>query len=265
MNYQVQFYEWLQQNNKSKQTISKYIRNIKKISEEFGEHIGKELDLFQLSNPAKIERIKIDYLSVKDFREKDKKRHRENSSAISSYKAFLEDLGNDTMPMPIPLPISPPQNRRSYDEKRDITEKELKTFDPFSKKNQIKKGIYIERLVRDSNLALKLKELYNYKCQLCERGLKSSKGYICEAHHIKPYNKKHKGDDCWENMVVLCPNCHSQFDDLFYAIHPDNLTVHCLDKQDPHHLKELKNAEGHEFNKSYLNYTWNIFEETHIK
>jgi predicted restriction endonuclease len=127
------------------------------------------------------------------------------------------------------------------------------------KNNLRSQKITLQRLVRDSKESKKLKRYYNGTCQLCNTQLKTVDGYISEAHHIRPYNKTHKGDDTIKNLIVLCPNCHARFDDLYYAINPKTLLVHCFDKDDPYHLKSINIKERHEFGKEYLEYTWNLF------
>ncbi|WP_198510290.1 HNH endonuclease signature motif containing protein, partial [Bacillus solitudinis] len=85
--------------------------------------------------------------------------------------------------------------------------------------------------------------------------------FLTEAHHIKPYNKKHRGDDRKENLVVLCPNCHAQFDDSYFAIHPDTNKVHCIfGEDDPKHETPLLILEGHNLGVNYLQYAWKEFE-----
>lgn len=44
----------------------------------------------------------------------------------------------------------------------------------------------------------------------CRRELFSENGDIIERAHIDPYCKT--ADNSFENLVVLCPNCHSNFD-----------------------------------------------------
>lgn len=151
-----------------------------------------------------------------------------------------------------------------YSTNTDIVQADIQKFDSFSKKNHIKKQLGIERFVRNSKLTSSLKELYNHTCQVCGTRLKSTRRYISEAHHIRPYNDTHKGDDCWGNMIVLCPNCHSQFDDLYYAIHPVELRIYCLDIENPFHHKKIKNVSGHNLNKDYLIYTWKMFNEKNL-
>lgn len=67
------------------------------------------------------------------------------------------------------------------------------------------------------------------------------------------------GDDNIKNLIVLCPNCHSQFDYLYYAINPQTMEIHCIDNNDEKHLAQLYFVDGHQLGKKYLEYTWNLF------
>ncbi len=98
-----------------------------------------------------------------------------------------------------------------------------------------KEEILIVREKRDTVIATKLKNIYNYNCQMCKllklrapRFQTKSGNYYCETHHIiflsqtdgpdnwvdfmeesllKPMKKK--GLDIIENMIVLCPHHHT--------------------------------------------------------
>ncbi|MCG3088505.1 HNH endonuclease [Sporosarcina cyprini] len=147
----------------------------------------------------------------------------------------------------------------TYKSENDISIVDVENFDTFNTKNHSEKEIMISRLVRDTALTKKLKELYENECQICTIKLKSPRGLISEVHHIRPYNKTHKGDDAWGNMIVLCPNCHSQFDNLYFAIHPGTIILHCVDEDHPYHGKKIVTRDGHKFELIYLEYTWEKF------
>ncbi|MDR3135058.1 MAG: HNH endonuclease [Deltaproteobacteria bacterium] len=56
-----------------------------------------------------------------------------------------------------------------------------------------------------------MKKLRSYKCQFCSKSiLKKDKKLYAEACHIKPKSKG--GDESLNNILVLCPNCHKEFD-----------------------------------------------------
>ncbi len=76
----------------------------------------------------------------------------------------------------------------------------------------------VSRFIRDTNVSRRLKEIYDYKCQICglDMQLPNGKLYI-EAHHIKPLGNSHEGPDAVENLIIVCPNDHARLD---YGIIP---------------------------------------------
>ena len=51
----------------------------------------------------------------------------------------------------------------------------------------------ILRVVRDTRQARAVKQLYNYRCQVCNIVLEGSAGPYAEAAHIKPLGSPHNG------------------------------------------------------------------------
>lgn len=149
-----------------------------------------------------------------------------------------------------------------YSEANDIKMDDIIDYDSMSKQNKQEKEVSLSRLVRSTHLSSDLRKAYNDTCQLCgTRLMKSRFDSYSEAHHIRPYNKTHKGDDTISNMIVLCPNCHSQFDSLYYAIDPDTKYVQCQDKEDRFHMAHLYFFDEHTLDRNYLNYTWKLFKD----
>lgn len=67
------------------------------------------------------------------------------------------------------------------------------------------------RAIRDTAGARELKELYRNECQVCGYALKDGAGRLhSEVHHIRPLHEG--GSDTRDNMVVLCPRHHAEFD-----------------------------------------------------
>lgn len=64
---------------------------------------------------------------------------------------------------------------------------------------------------RDNKTIAQLKILRQFKCQICNAQIKikNNKFYI-EAAHIIPKSKK--GNELPENILILCPNHHKEFD-----------------------------------------------------
>jgi len=71
------------------------------------------------------------------------------------------------------------------------------------------------RIIRDTQLAIEGKRLYDYKCQISDCGktieLPGGRKYA-EAHHIRPLGGDHAGLDIRENIICLCPNHHAELD-----------------------------------------------------
>ena len=69
-----------------------------------------------------------------------------------------------------------------------------------------------ERIVRDANLAARIKKLYGFSCQVCGESLPSPDGPYAEAAHIRPLGAPDDGPDVEENLLCLCPNHHKLLD-----------------------------------------------------
>jgi len=64
---------------------------------------------------------------------------------------------------------------------------------------------------RDNKTIVQLKKLRDYKCQICGHKIqKKNGGYYVEAAHIK--RKSMKGAERANNILILCPNHHKEFD-----------------------------------------------------
>jgi hypothetical protein len=69
------------------------------------------------------------------------------------------------------------------------------------------------RVLRDTELARKIKRLHQNRCQLCGHTVQLPNGsHYAEAHHIRPLGGPHSGPDVAENIVVVCPNHHVELD-----------------------------------------------------
>lgn len=86
----------------------------------------------------------------------------------------------------------------------------------------------IQRIVRNTELALYVKELYEYQCQVCRTQVFTSAGPYAEAAHIQPLGRPHDGPDTLTNLLCLCPNHHVMFDFGGFGI-ADDLALVGLD------------------------------------
>lgn len=80
------------------------------------------------------------------------------------------------------------------------------------------------RVVRDYQKALNVKQWYNYECQICGLAIQTTAGLYAEAAHIMPLGEPHNGPDSEHNILCLCPNHHVMFDNGGFTI-ADDLTL----------------------------------------
>lgn len=104
----------------------------------------------------------------------------------------------------------------------------------------------LDRFHRDEGLAEELKALYGDRCQLCGDRLARGDGTgYSEVHHLRPLGHPHEGPDAHENMLVLCPNHHADFDNGVIMIDPTSRRAeHPYDSSSDG--EELLVAEDHE-------------------
>ena len=95
---------------------------------------------------------------------------------------------------------------------RDSIKKEIEKIVPSSMKKEPQKIKTTSlRRVRDTVKSKKLKKIYENKCQICNYSFPDTvKTGYSEVHHVWPMGDE--GDDDFENMLVLCPNHHTEFD-----------------------------------------------------
>lgn len=79
----------------------------------------------------------------------------------------------------------------------------------------------ILRMVRDSNISRRIKELYAHQCQVCSTAIRTKSGFYSEGAHIKPLGRPHNGDDSIDNLLCLCPNHHVMFDKGMFSVGDD--------------------------------------------
>lgn len=97
----------------------------------------------------------------------------------------------------------------------------------------------VSRIVRDTQLSNRVKEMHHYECQLCGHTILLADGSrYAEGHHVQPLGAPHDGPDVLDNIVCLCPNHHAACD--LGAI---RLT-----------LDESRPADGHTVGQRYLDY-----------
>ena len=109
-----------------------------------------------------------------------------------------------------------------------------------------RKETTILRVVRDTKQAKKIKQLYEYRCQVCNIILEGSAGPYAEAAHIKPLGSPHNGPDTFDNLLCLCPNHHVLFDTGGFVV-DEKMNLVGLDG-------ELTVHPEHKINNEYVQY-----------
>lgn len=98
----------------------------------------------------------------------------------------------------------------------------------------------ISRIVRDTKLVKDLKRQYKWKCQICGERLALRDGkHYAEGHHLLPLGVPYNGPDVAQNVIVLCPNHHAEFDYGSIAIEPNTLVIIHTDEQNVFNGKTL--------------------------
>ena len=117
------------------------------------------------------------------------------------------------------------------------------------------------RIIRNTDLTHDMKRMYDHKCQICGASRQGPDGEpYAEAHHIQPLGRPHEGPDEPENILVLCPNHHADFD---YG----RLTVNVETYRVSHTYEEavdgtkLDIADPHEISKEHLKYHNEVIAE----
>ncbi|MFC7129247.1 HNH endonuclease [Haloferax chudinovii] len=127
----------------------------------------------------------------------------------------------------------------SLQENRDEDTKTRQRTDPFPREDfdpvQVEPELYedigryqtvLDRVRRDREIVNELKGLYDDKCQVCGTTLLRNDGTrYSEVHHIVPLGEPHSGPDKRSNMLVLCPNHHTDFDNGVVSVSPESLEL----------------------------------------
>lgn len=93
-------------------------------------------------------------------------------------------------------------------QKREDIIHELKNVTPQSPDMVAFQG---KQYKRDNKTIAQLKFIRGFKCQICNTGILTKKKTLyVEAAHIKA--KRHSGSETLDNILILCPNHHKEFD-----------------------------------------------------
>ncbi|MBS1102108.1 HNH endonuclease [Gluconobacter sp. Dm-62] len=95
------------------------------------------------------------------------------------------------------------------------------------------------RILRETLLARRVKELHKYACQICGETIELVDGRrYAEAHHIQPLGSPHNGPDELGNIICVCPNHHAMLDYFSISLKYNEIITHA----------------DHEINDEYISY-----------
>lgn len=111
-----------------------------------------------------------------------------------------------------------------------------------------KKQFEVMRFLRDSEKVKKLKNLYYNRCQICGYTFEYEKGkFYSEVHHYNPL--KASADDELDNMIVVCPNHHAEFDHGMIVVDPSGTAI--LDRLGKK-IADIHFKNGHRLNRKNI-------------
>lgn len=107
------------------------------------------------------------------------------------------------------------------------------------------------RLVRDTALAKRVKEMHRHSCQVCGICLQYPRRSYGQAAHIRGLGSPHNGPDELPNLLCLCPNHHILFDGLEIYIDDDDV-VKWTYSDEP--LGPLLRRPNHRIDEAHIRY-----------
>lgn len=111
-----------------------------------------------------------------------------------------------------------------------------------------------ERIIRDTALIRELKKDYDNICQICGQRIKVPNGkFYSEGHHLKKLGGIHQGPDNRENVMILCPFHHAEFDYGSIAVNPKTKIIEHIDVNNEYFGKAMA-YQRDDLGEEYLKY-----------
>lgn len=112
----------------------------------------------------------------------------------------------------------------------------------------------VNRIVRDTAMVDELKHLYDHQCQVCgDVRYRGASTPYAEGHHLHPLGASPLGPDEQANILVLCPNHHSDFDYGTIRADPTTLEIEHL-RESAVDGTQLTVHDDHPLERRYLEY-----------
>jgi hypothetical protein len=136
--------------------------------------------------------------------------------------------------------------------KNELKSKNIEKIIPSSMKKESQKIKFtVLRRIRDTVKTKKLKKLYQNKCQICNYSFpKYVKSGYSEVHHV--WSMADTGDDDFDNMLVLCPNHHTEFD--YKIIRFNSSKNNIIEDLEGNKIGMISFKNGHILNKKNIEF-----------
>jgi len=139
--------------------------------------------------------------------------------------------------------------KKEYYQTKIKKSKPKKFISPITNGPAKKNKSEIWRFLRDTKPVKDLKKLYQNKCQICNKTFEIKKNqFYSEVHHYHPLEDH--GDDDKSNMIVVCPNHHTQFDYKIIAIDRDGASI--IDNTGKKTLEQITFHKSHNLDKKNI-------------
>jgi|TARA_B100001971_G_C18204866_1_gene546919 putative restriction endonuclease len=116
----------------------------------------------------------------------------------------------------------------------------------------------VNRVNRDPSLSERVKQIYKFRCQVCDQYLEKPSGAIAVGAHIKALGHPHDGPDHLSNLLCLCPNHHAQFDAFSFFV--DETTLEIMGSADLKG-KKLSVSKKHKIDSEFFGYHRSLYEK----
>ena len=120
----------------------------------------------------------------------------------------------------------------------------------------VSRELITQRWIRNSATAQHVKQLNDFRCQLCGIQLQTAAGPYAEGANLRPVEHPHDGPDDPANILCVCPNDHIRLDAGGIVI-MDDFTV--VDRLDGRPIGKLLQVRGHRVDEKHIAYHRQLF------
>ncbi|OUC96338.1 YDG/SRA domain-containing protein [Streptosporangium minutum] len=111
--------------------------------------------------------------------------------------------------------------------------------------------ITVNKINRRADVVKEVKSLHTNRCQICGDTVELPNGPSSEAAHIQAVGIPHNGPDVIGNVLCLCPNDHTRFDNGALYLTDDLKVVNALTGAD---IGSLRTHPNHKIEIEYVRY-----------